>query len=103
VESKSVAVADIDVSRWQQLRDSSEPAQRERAAKLLAASLDPNRQKVVERFRPVLKMAGDVDRGKPLFVKHCSACHKLGDVGQIVGPDLVSRKDKSGESLLVAV
>ncbi len=50
-----------------------------------------------------MTLTGDGGRGKSLFAKHCATCHKLGGAGQNVGPDLASRKDKSPESLLVAV
>jgi putative heme-binding domain-containing protein len=42
-------------------------------------------------------------RGSQLFGKHCATCHKLGAVGNVVGPDLASVGDKSPEGLLVAI
>src|SRR6185437_9592308 len=41
--------------------------------------------------------------GAAVFKKACSQCHRLGDVGHAVGPDLTALTDKSPESLLVAV
>src|SRR5262249_31485148 len=46
---------------------------------------------------------GDAQRGAKLFAKSCAACHKLGDVGQAVGPDLASVGDKSVNGILVAI
>src|SRR5437870_4839245 len=45
----------------------------------------------------------DATRGAKLFVKSCATCHKLGDVGQNVGPDLASVGDKSVQGLLTAI
>jgi putative heme-binding domain-containing protein len=48
-------------------------------------------------------LKGDVRRGKQLFSKNCAACHRLGEVGHEVGPDLASVGDKSPQGLLVAI
>jgi putative membrane-bound dehydrogenase-like protein len=103
VEKRSVGAGEVEMVRWQEIVRSSEPAQQKRAEKILAGLIDPNRQKAVQQFRSALTLTGNAGRGKPLFVKHCATCHKLGDAGQNVGPDLASRKDKSPESLLIAV
>jgi len=76
---------------------------RRRAAKLLAGAIDANRQKVVTEFQSALTLPPNVHRGKILYQKICSTCHKLDGVGHLVGPDLASLKDKSPESLLIAV
>src|SRR5262249_34667004 len=49
------------------------------------------------------KLTGDVGRGQKVFTKTCSVCHKLGGVGNEVGPDLASLNDKSTEYLLAAI
>jgi len=103
VEKRSVGAGEVEMVRWQEIVRSSEPSEQKRAEKILAGLIDPNRQKAVQRYHSTLTLTGDAGRGKPLFVKHCATCHKLGDAGQNVGPDLASRKDKSPESLLIAV
>src|SRR5262249_11956213 len=78
-------------------------ALRERAEKVLAGSLDRDREKVIERYRPALALTGDPKRGLQVFTKVCSVCHKVGEVGQGVGPDLAALNDKSGEYLLTNI
>src|SRR5204863_3313156 len=51
----------------------------------------------------VRDLKGDPARGLALFTKHCAVCHKLGDVGKEVGPDLASLADKSTDAMLIAV
>jgi putative heme-binding domain-containing protein len=70
---------------------------------LLAESLDPDRQKVIDSYRAVVTLKGNSMRGQPLFVKHCAACHKLAGVGNDVGPDLAALSDRSSQTLLIAV
>jgi len=53
------------------------PAIDERVTQLIAA-----RRAVVAASKP------DLVRGQALFKQHCAACHKLGDVGNKVGPEL---------------
>jgi putative membrane-bound dehydrogenase-like protein len=100
---KDVLPADIDAVRRQRLLQFKMQAIRERAAKLLAESLDKDRQKVIDSYRAVLTLKGDAMRGQPLFVKHCAACHKLAGIGNDVGPDLAALSDRSAQTLLIAV
>jgi putative heme-binding domain-containing protein len=105
IEGKSLAVRDIDAPRRQRLLQSSTPAIRTRAAKLLAETINPDRQKVIDAFADVLILKGDVSKGREIFAKACAQCHRLGDplVGNAVGPDLASVGDKSAQGLLIAI
>src|SRR5262249_38623401 len=78
-------------------------ALRERAVKLFRDAVSPDRQKVIDGYRDALTLTGDPARGAVVFEKNCAACHKLGNVGQAVGPDLASLGDKSPEGLVIAV
>jgi len=86
------------------LRHPSE-AIRHRAEQLLGGTIAKEEiQKSLEKFEPVLKMTGDLLRGKEMFTEAtCADCHKLQDVGKHVGPDLRTLVDKSPRALLVAI
>ena len=43
---------------------------------------------------------GDKDRGKAVFARVCAACHKLGDVGVHVGPDLAALANRTPAYLM---
>jgi putative membrane-bound dehydrogenase-like protein len=103
VEGKKVLPFEIDAARRQRLLDSKNEALRKRAATLLAGAVSTDRGKVVDSYRPALKLTGDAGRGQAVFKRTCAACHKLGGVGQEVGPDLAALRDKSGEALLIAI
>jgi len=103
LERKQIVAIDIDAARRQRLLEHKTPALRERAARLLAGTINPDRQKVVEAHQVVLKLPGDQKRGHEVFSKICAACHQLGGIGHIVGPDLASLGDKSPEALLIAI
>jgi putative membrane-bound dehydrogenase-like protein len=103
VQGKKVLPFEIDAARRQRLLESKDAAVRKRAATLLVGAVNPDRQKVVDSYRGALKLKGDPARGQAVFKRTCAACHKLGGVGQEVGPDLAALRDKSGEALLIAI
>jgi putative heme-binding domain-containing protein len=51
----------------------------------------------------VLTTKGDPAWGKAVFAKRCAQCHKLEDVGHVVGPDFAAIKDRSPAAMLVAI
>jgi len=58
---------------------------------------------VLEAFQPVLKLSGDAARGAAIFGKKCTTCHKQGNIGHEVGPNLASLTTRTPESLLTAI
>lgn len=61
------------------------------------------RQRVITNYRPVLKMTGDVQRGFEHFRKQCSSCHRAGEVGNEIGPNLTTIKTRGAETVLTSV
>jgi putative heme-binding domain-containing protein len=43
---------------------------------------------ITDRRRAFAAATKNTDRGQALFEKHCAACHKIGDKGSLVGPQL---------------
>jgi putative membrane-bound dehydrogenase-like protein len=103
VEKKQINVHEIDIGRRQQLASLKNRALAERAAKLLAASVDKDRVKVIDRYHAALRMHANAQHGRQLFEKTCTVCHRLNDVGHSIGPELVALTDKSPQALLVAI
>jgi putative heme-binding domain-containing protein len=48
-------------------------------------------------------MKGDARRGAEVFRQNCAVCHRLGDVGQEVGPNLEAVREWTGEAVLTAI
>jgi putative membrane-bound dehydrogenase-like protein len=88
IEARRVSPAQLEAARRDQLRNHRTAAIRQRAVALFANLGSGDRRKVVEEFRGVLDLTGDAARGKPLFIKHCTVCHKFDGQGHEVGPDL---------------
>lgn len=65
---------------------------------------NPNRQKVVAKYvADTGKLEGDAKRGAAVFQKVCVICHKMGEFGVEVGPDLKTVATKPREQLIEAI
>jgi putative membrane-bound dehydrogenase-like protein len=74
---------------------------RELAGTVLAGST--SRANVVQQFQPALRLAGDTARGRAIFNRVCIVCHKVGETGGEVGPDLKSISSHPPEKLLMNI
>jgi len=100
---REIPPAQIDAARRLRLLENRDAAIRAAAAKLFEGATNTDRQKVVQNYRDVITMTGDTRRGKEAFAKRCSVCHRLQDVGFVVGPDLAALANKSPEYLLTSI
>ena len=103
VESGDVATADIDPARVQLLMKHPDSKIALRVGKLFARSAVSARKDVVDRYQAALTTDGDSDRGKLVFKKNCSACHRLEDVGTAVGAELKGIRQRGLPSVLLNI
>ncbi|MEO2012791.1 MAG: PVC-type heme-binding CxxCH protein [Fuerstiella sp.] len=103
VEAGKVKRGDIGRDHKQQLLSHRHSEIKSRSRKLFGSEVVTNRSKVVADHQHVLALQGRVDNGQQIFRKICSTCHKVGDVGHQVAPDLASVKNKSTADLLLAI
>lgn len=103
IEAGAVQPAALDASRRTQLLKEADEELRRRAEKLLAANAPQDRQEVLARYQAALANDRDAQRGKAVFQEQCAKCHKLGDTGYVVGPDLSVIKSKTDEMLVTDV
>ncbi|QDU29879.1 Cytochrome c [Anatilimnocola aggregata] len=95
--------AEIDPLRRKQLLESKDAAIKKQAAELFAALNPANRQQALEEYQPVLTLAADGNRGKIVFEKNCSNCHRVGDVGVNVAPDISDSRTKTAAQILADI
>jgi len=101
IETKKINSGQIEPLRLDQLRKHPNIKLQQRAQKLLAGQVSPDRRKVVEAYTSALELKGDAARGKLAFKKTCATCHRLENEGVEVGPDLLSAlRNKSKDQLL---
>ena len=103
LESGSIPVGMVDSLRRRQLTEHRDPAIRDRAAKVFAASAVGNRAAVYEDYKSVLELTGHADKGRQVFLKSCSTCHRLDREGTPVGPDLFGIRTQPKEAILLHI
>jgi len=103
MEEEIVQRRDLSLMQAVALRQHSNASLQERAVKVIGAATNTNRDEIVRRFRPALDLRGDAQRGKALFQQRCQSCHRLGNDGFAVGPDLAGARNGGKEKLLVNI
>ena len=101
VAQGDINTGDLDPARLKLLTSHKDAAIRKRAEKLFASLAIGRRQDVVEAYRDVLTLSGDMERGKTAFRKICAACHRVEGVGQEIGPNLATVKSRGADAILV--
>jgi putative membrane-bound dehydrogenase-like protein len=103
IDAREVSRGEIERDIKQLLMNHPHTAIRRRARKLFEADLPGDRAKIVAAYRPALAHSGNSNRGRAVYEKRCSTCHRFGQSGHAVGPDLVSVQNKSPADLLIAI
>lgn len=105
VQDKTIARTDIAPEYWSQLQRNRNRQVAGRARRLAEASTEvsADRAAVVERLLPLAKEKGDAARGKEVFAASCAVCHKFGETGGAVGPDLTGIASRSRADILLEI
>lgn len=67
---------------------------------LFGGTVSANRREVADQYAKALALPGDVQRGAVVFQKTCSKCHRIGTVGNNVGPDISDTRARARDALL---
>ena len=94
---------DLEPADRQLLLNHPDEAIRTLAGKVIGRPTSDDREEVIARYEPALESPVDFERGRAVYKKTCANCHRLGQEGHAVGPDLVSVKNKSARDLLIAI
>ena len=60
---------------------------------------------MIAAYQPALAITGDAERGKAIFLRECTICHRFGNQGHDIGPNLsdYGRKRLSPASLMAQI
>ncbi len=95
--------AEVDPLRRKTLLESKDAELKKQAEELFAALNPANRQQALEEYQPVLKLTADAKRGAAVFEKNCSTCHRVGEIGVNVAPDISDSRTKTAAQLLADI
>jgi putative membrane-bound dehydrogenase-like protein len=102
VERDVVPAVSISALRREQLLEHGNAALRQRARNLLTGRIN-DRAEIVKRYTSALSLPRDARRGEAVYRKACARCHRLGDQGVEVGPDLLAVRTRPDETLLADI
>lgn len=103
IQDGSLRPGEIDRPRVNRLLNHSSPDVKKRAARLFREAIPADRAQVLAQYRSVLKMPADAHRGRDVFRRHCATCHRVGDKGVDVGPDISDSRTKTPLQLLTDI
>ncbi len=103
IEKDQIKISELGPSRSTRLQRHRDPQIKKRAAALFAAAIPADRQKVLAAYQASLKLKADPIHGKQVFVKNCVTCHKIGEIGVNVAPDIGDSRSKTPEYLLTNI
>lgn len=82
-----VESGEIPLVHRRRLQEHGNPELRKLAAAVLPETARVSGE-VIRRYTAAAARGGNAERGRDVFVSHCSTCHRLGGEGAEVGPDL---------------
>jgi putative heme-binding domain-containing protein len=103
VEVGRVRATDIPASRRAATTQHADAKIRNRALKLFGEETRVDRKQIIEKFTPALDLAGDPARGRKVYQTLCITCHRLGDEGFDVGPNLATVRQWGPQQLLTNI
>lgn len=106
IEERNVDLAELSLEQKQALRAFPDKELQKRAEKLLSMKgglPDANREKVLKSLLHLTERDGDVAAGRAVYTKVCAACHKHGELGTKIGPDLTGMAVHPKEELLTHI
>jgi putative heme-binding domain-containing protein len=101
VEKQQVKPSEISPTIRASLQRLTNPALRDRAAKLFVAS--GTRAEVLAKYQPALSLKGDADAGHTIYATICAVCHRKGAEGRDIGPNLATVQSWSNEQILTNI
>ncbi|MGV3755519.1 MAG: c-type cytochrome, partial [Verrucomicrobiota bacterium] len=102
VQSGKIPAGQITPAQRQQLLNFPALEVKHRAEQLFKPA-NQDRQALVKKYLAADRMVGRRDKGKEVFEQNCAACHRLGGLGQEIGPDLGMVGTKATDALLMSI
>lgn len=106
LDKGTIPLGELTLDQKQALSAHPDRRLADRARKLLArggALPDPDRQKVIDQFLPLLKDKADPVAGKLVFKQQCAKCHTHSGEGTKIGPDLTGMAVHPKHELLLHI
>lgn len=101
ISSGRIKASEIDVNTAARLLKHRDAAIRDRATKLFDVAAD--RKQVLRDYQAVLAMKAVPERGRDVFQRNCASCHRIGELGVDIAPDISDSRTKQPAQLLADI
>jgi len=96
-------MAELDPSRIARLTKHRDESIQEQAKTLIAQATPADRREVMATYQQSLELSADPTRGRQVFEKNCTACHRIGNLGVDVAPDISDSRVRKPEQILTDI
>lgn len=103
IESGRVPVLEIDATVERLLLRHQDKELLARVKEAIKREPPADRVQVLADYQECLTMKADPVRGRAIFEKNCATCHKVGDVGVNVAPDISDSRTKTPDFYLMNI
>ena len=100
-DEKRITAGQVTAGTRTALVNHADTAVREHAAKVFGQA--GARSEVIAAYQSALDSPGDALRGEKVYERECMACHRLGERGFQVGPNLALIRNRTPQALLEAI
>ena len=102
IDQGIIHVAEIDAATRRRL-DKSPPAVAKVWKRLASSLVTEDRQALLKRYASQLTTDGSAIKGRELFSKTCANCHRIGELGVNVAPDISDSRVKTPQQILTDI
>jgi putative heme-binding domain-containing protein len=103
IERGEIPANQVPFARRAVLLRSTDPKVKELAARLFGDGSSGSRKAVIEKYQPALALRGDAAQGRKVFETACAVCHRAGDLGNDVGPNLATIRQWNPGQVLINI
>lgn len=104
ISTKTIPINAISLLHQQRLTSHADKELQAEAKKLFDSSqTSKERVQLISKYQSSISPNGDLLLGKQLFTEHCGTCHHFKGIGNKVGPDLTTLKNRSANALVTAI
>jgi len=103
LENKTINISDLTPAIRQQLQATGSQSNRSKASRILGEETSVDRNELISKYLTADIKVIDVNNGREMFKRLCTACHVPTEQGQMAGPNLANLTDRSSRALVEAI
>ena len=103
LEMEAISVNEIDAIRMNRLRASANTEIAERVKALQTTTVNADRAAVLDEYKAVLELQAFPRAGEKVFRQNCATCHRIGNIGKQVAPDISDSRTRQPLQLLTDI